>query len=67
MLFIVKLRFNDRIRLFETWFSAYIALFELDIVYDKYKGIAWCDTSGNDDPSHKFYSDEQLTKCAILF
>src|SRR5919197_6204012 len=24
----------------------------------------WCDTSGNDDPSHKFYSDEQLTKCA---
>jgi hypothetical protein len=25
---------------------------------------AWCDTSGNDDPNHKFYSDEQLTKCA---
>jgi hypothetical protein len=26
--------------------------------------IAWCDNSGSDDPSHKGYSDEQLTKCA---
>jgi hypothetical protein len=26
--------------------------------------IGWCDNSGADDPSHKSYSDEQLTKCA---
>jgi hypothetical protein len=26
--------------------------------------IAWCDNSGADDPRHKSYSDEQLTKCA---
>jgi hypothetical protein len=26
--------------------------------------IAFCDNSGRDDPRHKSYSDEQLTKCA---
>lgn len=26
--------------------------------------IGWCDNSGADDQSHKYYSDEQLTKCA---